>query len=390
MNRDHKTKEEEPHDEAPVAEDGTELESNDETAKVMDRPFDPTKIKIGTSTPSLDTIIERVRFEEIELDSSAYFQRNPDLWDETQKSRLIESLLIQFPLPAFYFDGTDNDKWLVVDGLQRLSSIRDFVVDDSLTLKNMEFLTKLNGKRYSELSRSLQRVIKSAQVVIYVIQTGTPTEVKFNLFKRINTGGLTLKPQEIRHALFQGRPAEFIATLAQSDSFIKATSGKIRSERMLDRDFANRFLCFYLLGHSTYQPDLDTYMSRAMAKVNTLSERELEAIQTAFDSAMLLANDIFGEEAFRKVYLEDHSRLPPINKALFDAIATQFALLNERQQEELKLQAAIFRKGLKKLLARKEDFFNSVSSSTGEYRKVLNRHETMQKLIQKTISPQDD
>lgn len=384
-NSNQNSPEEELVDEIREAEDGTELEENDDTIAIMEKPFDPTKIKIDTSTPSLDTLIERIRYNEIELKTESYFQRNPDLWDNTKKSRLIESLLIQFPLPAFYFDGSIKDKWLVVDGLQRLSSIRDFVIDDNLKLTNMEFLTQLNGKRYSELGRNLQRIIKSAQVVVYVIQPGTPTDVKYNIFKRINTGGLVLTPQEIRHALFQGRASKFIAELAGSEAFLQATSNKINPKRMLDRDFANRFLCFYLLGFENYQPDLDTYMSKAMARVNDLAEVELEVIQNDFNNAMNLAYDIFGEEAFRKIYRQDHLRLPPINKALYDALAAQFALLSLAETEKLLAKRDAFKSRLKNLLATDEGFFSAVSSSTGDKGRVIYRHGKVKELIQQVI-----
>ncbi|HNN07076.1 MAG TPA: DUF262 domain-containing protein, partial [Leptospiraceae bacterium] len=242
-----------------------EKEKIDHKLQLMEKPFDPTKIKIETKTPSLDTLIRRIQKETVMLNTESYFQRKDDLWDAVKQSRLIESILIQFPLPAFFFDATNDDKWLVVDGLQRLSSIRNFAVKKSLTLTNLEFLTQLNGKKWDDLG-DLQRIIEEAQVVIHKIMPGTPTDVKFNIFKRINTGGLVLESQEIRHALFQGKPAEFIAKLAQTKEFTDATSNKIKTHRMLDRDFANRFLCFYLLGYDgEYNSDLDTYMSKAMA-----------------------------------------------------------------------------------------------------------------------------
>ncbi|MDP3441669.1 MAG: DUF262 domain-containing protein, partial [Ignavibacteria bacterium] len=244
---------------------------------IMEKPIDPTLIKIETKTPSLDTLIKRIKGKSVQLNTESYFQRKDDLWDKTKQSRLIESILIRFPLPAFFFDATDDNNWLVVDGLQRLSSIRNFAVDKSQPLTNMEFLTHLNGKYWDELPENLQRLIEEAQVVIYKIMPGTPTDVKFNIFKRINTGGLVLEPQEIRHALFQGKPAVFIYELAKMDEFLKATENKIATHRMLDRDFANRFLGFYLLGVENYGTkdyglDLDSFMSKAMAEMYSKTE----------------------------------------------------------------------------------------------------------------------
>jgi hypothetical protein len=375
--------------------DGTEKEGADEKVSyIMEKPFDPTLIKMETKTPSMDTLIKRIKTKSIQMDTSNYFQRQDDLWDKGKQSRLIESILIRFPLPAFFFDATNDNNWLVVDGLQRLSSIRNFVVTKTLNLIELEFLTHLNTKGWDDLSEDLQRVIEESQVVIYKIMPGTPSDVKFNIFKRINTGGLTLESQEIRHALFQGIPSDFITKLARTKEFLDATANKIATHRMLDRDFANRFLGFYLLGYENYGTkefgqDLDTYMSKAMASLYDKTEDELDEITSAFASAMMLSKAIFGKEAFRKVY-HIYKRLPPINKALFDALSAQFALLNETEKTELKKFHKEFKAALKDSLKNDSLFFTSVTSSTGDRNRVFYRHEKIKELIHQVIYNQDD
>ncbi len=361
-----------------------EVEEIDDSVRLMEKPFDPTKINIETKTPSLDTLIKRISTKSVELNTDSYFQRKDDLWDVVKQSRLIESILIRFPLPAFFFDASEENKWLVVDGLQRLSSIRNFAVNKTLKLTNLEFLTHLNGLKWDDLGGDLQRIIEESQVVIYKILPGTPTDVKFNIFKRINTGGLILEPQEIRHALFQGKPSIFIAELGKNEAFLKATKWKINTRRMLDRDFANRFLCFYLFGYADYTPDLDTFMSKAMACIYEKTDEELKKISDDFTEAMKLSLAIFEEEAFRKVH-NNYKRLPPINKALFDAIATQFALLTKEERIALKAKKTIFKRELKLKLAQDPIFFMSVTSSTGDKNRVKVRHETIEQLIKEVI-----
>lgn len=361
-----------------------EKEDIDPNSQLMEKPFDPTKIDIDTKTPSLDTLIKRIKNETVQLKTESYFQRKDDLWDKVKQSRLIESILIRFPLPAFFFDATDDDNWLVVDGLQRLSSIRNFAVNKELKLTKLEFLSHLDGKGWDDLSDDLQRVIEESQVVIYKIMPGTPTDVKFNIFKRINTGGLVLEPQEIRHALFQGKPADFMAELATTKEFLYATDEKIKTHRMLDRDFANRFLCFYLFGYENYMPDLDTYMSKAMASIYDKSEEERNKIKEDFIASMKLCKLIFGNEAFRKVY-KSYDRLPPINKAIFDTLSVQIALLNVSERELLKAKKSEFKHGFKNLLVTDEYFFTSVTSSTGDRNRVMYRHSSVDKLIKNLI-----
>ena len=375
-----------------LTDEGIEAELIDTSLMLMDKPFDPTKIDITTKTPSLYTLIKRMERGTIQMNTESYFQRQDDLWDPIKQSRLIESILLRFPLPAFFFDSTNDNKWLIVDGLQRLSSIRNFcIVKDPkkrLKLTNLEFLTQLNGLTWDDLVNDfgdLQRVIEETQVVTFNIMPGTPTEVKFNIFKRINTGGLTLELQEIRHALFQGRPAEFIAELAKCKEFIQATDGKIKTRRMLDRDFANRFLSFYLLGYQNYQPDLDTFMCRAMASINRKSEDELKKIKEDFIEAMILSIEIFGNQAFRKDY-GDSTRLQPINKALFDAIAVQFALLSVERRKILKAYKELFKSSLTEMLLSDVVFYDSITSSTGDKSKIIYRHRSIETLIKTLIN----
>lgn len=362
-----------------------EAEEIDPGIRLMEKPFNPALINIDTKTPSLDTLIKRMAQTEpeIEMNTENYFQRNADLWDKEKQSRLIESILIRFPLPAFYFDGTNNNKWLVVDGLQRLSSIRNFVIKKSLKLVNLEFLTQLDGYGYDDLSRDLQRIIEETQIVTYIINPGTPDDVKFNIFKRINTGGLVLEPQEIRHALNQGEPAKFVAELADTIEFKRATDHAIKTDRMLDRDFVNRFLAFYLFGYENYTPDLDTFMSKAMSHVNKMSHEEKIKCKSDFIHSMQLNLEIFEVHAFRKIE-RYHSRRKPLNKALFDVFSVILSRLESSQMEKLKTQKKMLKEGLISLLD-DEIFYTSITSSTSDKRRVTYRFTKVSQLVNSIV-----
>jgi len=105
----------------------------------------------------MDLLIKRIEYEEINLNPD--FQRNANIWTDKAKSRLIESLLIRIPLPAFYMDATKEDEWLIIDGLQRLSTFKSFILDQMLVLKDLEFLQDLETNKYSDLSRNYTRRI---------------------------------------------------------------------------------------------------------------------------------------------------------------------------------------------------------------------------------------
>lgn len=345
------------------------------------RPFDPSKIRIRTSYGSLHKVIDRLRHNEINIYTE--FQRRDDLWTPTQQSRLIESILLKLPLPAFYFDGSDDNNWDVVDGLQRISTIRNFVIHQNLRLVNLEFLTRFEGATFDDLPHTLQRRIEGFDITMYIIESGTPDDVKYNIFKRINTGGLVLKPQEIRHALNQGRPADFITKLANLEVFKKATDYKIGSERMQDREFANRFVAFDLLGYQDYEPDLGSFLNKGMAAIAQQKEEALQALKGRFEQAMRLAYAIFGADAFRKRQaLED--RRKPINKALFDALSVLLGQLHTTQAEALQRNKNAFRQQLMEQMATEDSpFYQAISRSTSSKENVRTRFQTIETLLTK-------
>lgn len=360
------------------------IENEDLGQCLMEKPFNSTLINIETQTPVLYNIISRLKSDPAEIDLYPDFQRKDDLWDKGKQSRLIESILINFPLPAFYFDGSDNNKWLVVDGLQRLSALRNFVINNTLSLENMEFLKNLEGKRFNELSRPLQRKIEETQIIAYIIKAGTPLEVKYNIFRRINTGGLVLEPQEIRHALNQGIPATLIAELADLKEFKEATENKIRSERMLDREFVMRFVAFYLNSPASYQPDLDSFLNVSMSQINDLSEDKIEKLKSDFKKSMIASKNIFGNWAFRKADLFPYKR-KPINKALFEVWSVNIALLSDNQRQELIKNKRKLMLCFADMMKNDDKFVRSVTSGTGGKSEVVERFSKIKELINRNI-----
>ena len=220
-----------------ILSDGIELESEDISVSLDEKiqPFDPTKINITMNPIALESLVKRLRNEEINLNTE--FQRKGGLWSNVKKSQLIESLLLKIPLPAFYFDASDDGNWLIIDGLQRITAINEFIVKKTLKLEGMEFFNDLNGLGYDELPRQFSRRIDESALITFTVKEGTPVNVKYNIFKRLNTGGLELTPQEIRHALYQGQSVKFLKELATSKEFLKTTCHSIKTDRMLDQEF---------------------------------------------------------------------------------------------------------------------------------------------------------
>lgn len=348
-------------------------------------PFNPKDVDIITQPMVISNIVDQLKYGDILLEPD--FQRRPDLWNPTQQSRLIESLMIRIPLPSFYFDSTDDDKLIVVDGLQRLYAIKKFMVldledKDRLVLTGLEYLKEYEGKKFEDLPSSIQRRIKTQSLTAYVIRPGTPDRVRTSIFTRINTGGLTLTPAEIKNSVYRGQAANLLKELAHSEEFVKATRKKIDPDRMLDCEFVNRFLAFYLLGIEQYSGNLEDYLNDVMIRLRKESKSTIEKCRIDFLKAMKYIANIFGEIAFRKITA--NKRYGQINKPLYDAITVNMAKLSEKECEQLFEKKDKLLEEYDKLLKDKK-FVNIITSGTAAIDNVKGRHNAIYKLFRKVL-----
>lgn len=361
-------------------EDDTEAEISLVGDEIF-RPFDPSQIRVETKPMVISLLLDRIKMEEINL--SPGFQRKGGIWSTKAKSRLIESLLIRIPLPAFYMDGSDENQWLVVDGLQRLTAMKEFVIDGAYRLRGMEFLSDYEGLSFHELPRRLQRRILETQVTVFLIQEHTPPEVKFNIFKRINTGGLPLSTQEIRHALNQGPAADLLARLAEDDDFLVATRNGISDTRMGDRECILRYIAFSSINPQEYRSyELDVFLNEKMAELNRTQEGTLLQITERFRRSMAINYSLWGKDAFRKRRRE--GRRGPINRALFEIWSVTVDHLNDHEVEILK----DYRSKLDELMLEAfEDraFDAAISYGTGDPRKVGYRFSKAEEIVREVL-----
>lgn len=365
---------------------GTGLEEEQEDTGVsfeITEPFDPARIRVDTKPMVISLLMDRIRNKEIDLTPG--FQRKGGIWSTKAKSQLIESLLIRIPLPAFYMDGSDESKWLVVDGLQRLSTLKSFVIERSLQLSGLEFLTKeCEGKKFDQLPRNLQRRILETQVTVFLIQENTPPEVKFNIFKRINTGGLPLSSQEIRHALNQGNASTLLQRLAESAEFRTATNEGIRDDRMGDRECVLRLLSFLQIPYQEYKSkNLDAFLNQCMIGLNRETETNLQVLANRFKRTMVDCYRLFGDQAFRKLK-RGSARRSPINRALFEVWAAIIESLSASDVDCLEAKKAELRTRFLSLLE-DSDFEGAITYGTGDPRKVRLRFSKVEEIVREAL-----
>ncbi|MDF0731386.1 DUF262 domain-containing protein [Pseudomonas entomophila] len=365
---------------------GVEAETTSSGAII--RPFDPNKIRVKMWTPTVDLVLKRINANEIDL--APDFQRATGVWKDRAQSRLIESLLIRIPLPAFYVDGADEDRLLVIDGIQRLNALRRFVLEKGsgkrLILQDLEYLTDLEGKSFDDLPRPFQRRIEETMLTVHLIDKGTPEEAKLNIFKRLNTGGSPLTLQEIRHAMTPGPVRNYLKKLVQLPSFQQATQGRFSDDRMTDRECALRFCAFCLTPPDEYpvDADLDGFLQQAMRKINEMSEVERKALSLRFERANLAAYSVLEDEAYRKP--TQNNRRSPVNKALFEAWTVGFDGRSDAELKRLVKRKATVIDGYSKIFHGSRELQEALSQGTGDQRKVRLRFAEIDGLLREVAS----
>lgn len=366
-----------------------------DTAKNI-KPYDPELIRVEPSNLSLRQVFDMIKDGEINL--SPDFQRNV-VWDNRRKSKLIESILLRIPLPVFYFSADRDGILAVVDGLQRLTAIHEFM-QNKLVLHDLEYLDNCEGQTYSGKNRIDDRLFRRfnlTQISANVIDSSSPTKVKYDIFRRLNTGGRPLNAQELRNCLAGNRLRTALRGMAKSSEFLKTTTNSVSDVRMDAQEYALRFIRFRMLHKmpnmqiSDYSGNMDDELDNSVEILNSIEDFDYEEYAQAYDRAMVNARYLFGNHAFRKVYKETEldSFRSVINKALF---LSWSVLLADIETAELKSRFKRYSwiKVLGTKISEDDYYYRMLSYGTNGWKNIMVAFDTAKDIIEEQMNPKDE
>ena len=207
----------------------------------------------------------------------------------------------------------------------------------------------------------------------------------FNIFRRLNTGGITLNSQEIRNALHPGPVRDFLKNLVTRQPFLDATDGGVRDDRMGARELALRFCAFHLTSYRNYNAsDLDGFLNDAMRSINQMSDKQRSLLASDFDHAMTRSHNLFQENAFRRT-LPYQQRRSPINRALFESTSVPILKIDSMRFTNMLNSRELYVDKFYDLLV-DDEFSRSISLSTGSRSSVVRRFSEMEKFFEKGVS----
>lgn len=288
------------------------------------------------------------------------YQREELLWNINYKSRFIESLVLDYPIPLIFLGDTNDGQMEIIDGLQRISTLAEFLNDD-FELKNLKKVTTLNGCSFEDLPNAEKRRLKSKALRIIILKKTTPNEVRKELFDRLNTSSLRASSSEVRGGREADNPImKLIRELSQDEDFKKATNLSIsRTKRQGDIELVSRFFA--------YSNNLENYKGQALSFIdeyisseeNDWSDVKATEYKTEFINVMKFVNKHF-ERGFQK---DDKNQTPNVR---FEALAVGINLAL-REKPNLVLSGCTVRE-----LLDSEDFKEWTTTDAANNRKKVN------------------
>ena len=358
--------------------DDEEIEGLDtDDTSLGDYPIDDLLIRNDSRT--IHDVIRRIDQGNYVMDPD--FQRD-FIWPEDKQSKLIESVIMRIPLPVFYMAEDDDGRMVVVDGLQRLSTFKRFVKDD-LKLR-LPDRTRLNGKRFSDLSSKLQNRIEDCNLIFYTIDSKVGERARLDIFERVNSGA-PLSRQQMRNSLFMGPGTRFLKEETQTDIFLKATGGSLNKKTMRDREFVNRICAFRILTLRDYHGDMDLFLANCLEKMNGSDESKLLQLSAEFRRGLANNVELFERHTFRK-HEPGQKRRSVLNASLWDVMATG---LSRYAEDRVVACADSLRQAIYGLLE-DEDFNAAITYGTNDTRKVRIRFSKTRKIFQEVMGADTD
>lgn len=308
------------------------------------------------------------------------FQRD-FVWDRKRASRLIESAIMNIPIPIVYISEEPDNREYVIDGQQRLTSFFSFLDGrfpdgGDFKLTGLDVYTELNGKSCNDLGDELQDAIRYFKLRTVTFKRGSDEELKFEIFERLNTGAVPLNDQELRNCIYRGPYNDLVRELAREPDFVYLLDLAKPDKRRKDEELVLRFLALFNATYLNYRPPMKSFLNKEAAGRRNISEAEKAELRKAFRNACHITRSMFGRNAFKRFYRgtpeHPNGRWEPkkFNTSLYDVVLITFAKV-DKNKAFAKLDA--IREALINLMTENSEFIDSIELSTSSVQAVTKR-----------------
>lgn len=352
-----------------------EPDYEDFAENILDIPPEQRKLYTDSSDFTVETLVHKLENGSIYIPE---FQRKY-VWSDIQASKLIESLIIQCPIPVIYLNQEKDERQSVIDGNQRVTSLKRYLSDD-FVLKGLSAYSELEGLKFSQLDPRFQRHINNRTIRCISISKETHPQVKFDVFERLNSGAVKLNKQELRHGLYYGKlieSAKELVTKTEITKYILPIDSK--NKRMKAEEFILRFW--------TLSYDFQNYKGSLAASINGFIEKnkndvDLKKLEKDFRETFDQVTKAFGDFSFFTFNMDDSGNFDKLkfNAALYDAQMVGFYLNNKNGVLKYSIDKS---ENLNQIysLFKNADFIKSISQATGNKNSIFYRYKKVQELF---------
>lgn len=352
------------------------------------------KVFTDKGDPEVDSLHKRWTKGKLVLQPG--FQRH-FVWDVKKSSRLIESALLDIPLPVVYLSEGDDGKEYVIDGQQRLTAFFSFIngkfLDDDKDFKltGLKVFTDLNGEIFKGIDEDLQDTILSCKIRTITFKKESDKNLRFEIFERLNTGAVSLNDQELRNCIYRGLYNKLLVELSQDKDFMYLLGLKNFDKRMKDVELALRFASFYHATYLKYKPPIRTFLNNDMEKYQFISEKEAVELKTAFKNTITIIRSLFDIHAFKRFYRGDEKSLngywepKKFNASLYDILMYMFAHTDKNKVYQ---NLDSIREALIHLMTSDKEFIDSIELSTSSVQAVRTRFDKWRLTVEEIIGIQ--
>ena len=327
---------------------------------------------------------------------------NPDfqrkyVWDIAKATRLIESVLLRVPLPVVYFAKESGDKFSVIDGQQRLTTLKAFIdgkFDDGREFKlsrmTSSAFSNLRNKSFAQLTEELQNRILETFIPTVTFLESDPN-LKFDVFERLNTGAVALNDQELRNCIYRGNYNLLLRELAEYPEFKALLDIKGAEKRMRDVELVLRFAAFYHSTYLQYKSPIKRFLNNEMNKYKDISEEDAKELKEAFKKAVYLVRSLLGKNAFRRFFAGDHRGVngrwetKKFNVSLFDILMYTMGRNVTDKNKVMRNKDAILESYMD-LMTSDMEFIESIEKSTSSFSMVVRRFDKWRQRLDEILN----
>ena len=346
--------------------DLTFSDDTDKDVSSSEIPQEKRDLRTQAYDKSVTDLVDMMQRGDILLNPD--YQRNY-IWSDTKASLLMESILLNVPIPIMYCSEDADSKWSIVDGLQRMNSIRRFF-NNEFKLKELEVLKELNGESYFSLNPKAQRILRNGIIRLIVIFKESHPEIKYDIFMRLNSGAVQLNEQELRNCLYRGNFNELLKQLVKNKQYLKIFGLKAPHKRMRDVELILRYFAtadnFSDNKLKGYKGSMKTFLNDFMEKMKGIKEETVVQYQNRFNDLVDKIFSVFGDKAFRKLGKDGtYDRI--INRAIAECIMMSF---DKFSKEEVVAKKEEIKGVLMNIVLDDKDFYNAITYRTSDTIKV--------------------